>query len=137
MADSVLERKTFQKGEVIFREGSEGNSAYVVQAGEIEICKVVEDKSIVLGSVGAGGIFGEMALIDNKPRMASARGSMGGTVIVVTRAMFEQKLARTDPFIKALLKIFADNIRRMASTSGSKEEATEQETVWEAMPDSE
>lgn len=137
MAESILERKTYQKGEVIFREGSEGNCAYVVQAGEVEICKVVEDKTIVLGSVGAGGIFGEMALIDDNPRMASARGSIGGTVIIITRAMFEQKLAKADPFLKGLLKIFANNIRRMASASGSKEEAKEHSAEWENAPDPE
>jgi CRP/FNR family transcriptional regulator, cyclic AMP receptor protein len=137
MAESILERKSFQKGEVVFREGSEGNCAFVVQAGEIEICKVVEDKTVVLGSVGAGGIFGEMALIDDKPRMASARGAIGGTVIIITRAMFEQKLAKADPFLKGLLKIFANNIRRMASSSGPKEEAKDQEAEWENAPDPE
>ncbi len=127
MAESILERKTYQKGEMIFREGSEGNCAYVVQAGIIDICKVIDGKTVVLGTIGAGGIFGEMALIDDKPRMASARGREGGTVIIVTRAMFEQKLARADPFIKGLLKIFANNIRSMASGSGGKDKPAAEE----------
>ena len=80
MADEVLERKTCQAGERFFKEGDEGNRAYVVQAGEVEIIKSTgeEDKDIVLGTIGKGGIFGEMALIDDKPRMASARAGKGG-----------------------------------------------------------
>lgn len=113
MADEVLERKTCQAGERIFREGDEGNRAYVVQAGEVEIIKSSgDDEDIVLGTIGKGGIFGEMALIDDKPRMASARAAKGGaTVIIVSRMMFQQKMAKTDPLIRGLLNILSDNIR--------------------------
>ncbi|MBI2584595.1 MAG: cyclic nucleotide-binding domain-containing protein [Rhodospirillales bacterium] len=113
MANAVLQRQTLQAGDRIFKEGDEGNQAYVVQAGEVEIFKVVDGKEVVLGRVGQGGIFGEMALIDSKPRMASARASKGSTIIVVTRDMFEQKLNKTDPFIRGLLNILVENIRIM------------------------
>ncbi len=109
----VLQRQTLQAGDRIFKEGDEGNTAYVVQAGEIEIFKTVDDKEVVLGRVGQGAIFGEMALIDSKPRMAGARASKGSTVIVITRAMFEEKLHKADPFIRGLLNILVDNIRSM------------------------
>jgi len=114
MTRSVLQRTTLQAGDRVFKEGDEGNMAYVVQAGEIEIFKVVDGKEIVLGTIGQGGIFGEMALIDAKPRMASARASKGSTIIVVTRDMFEQKLNKTDPFVRGLLNILVNNIRNMS-----------------------
>lgn len=113
MAETVLQRQTLQAGDRIFKEGEEGNTAYVVQSGEVEIFKLIDGKEVVLGRVGQGGIFGEMALIDSKPRMASARASKGSTIIVVTRDMFEQKLNKTDPFIRGLLNILVDNIRTM------------------------
>ncbi len=79
MADEVLERKSCQAGERFFKEGDEGNRAYVVQAGEVEIIKSTgEDEDIVLATIGKGSIFGKMALIDDKPRMASARAAKGG-----------------------------------------------------------
>ena len=59
-------------------------------------------------------MFGEMALIDSKPRMAMARCSKGSTIIVVSRAMFEQKLAKSDPFIRGLLNILVNNIRELS-----------------------
>ena len=112
----ILERKTYQRGEVVFREGGEGNCAFVVQSGAVEIVKIIDGKTKILGSVGPGGIFGEMALIDDKPRMASARVAQGGTFVIISRMLFEQKMAKADPFIRGLLKIFANNIRSMAKS---------------------
>ncbi len=134
MADEVLERKTCQAGEKFFKEGDEGNRAYVVQAGEVEIIKSTgdEDKDIVLGTIGKGGIFGEMALIDDKPRMASARAGKGGaTVIIVSRMMFQQKMAKTDPFIRGLLNILSDNIRSLTKGDEKKVDTGPADPEWE------
>ena len=67
----VLDRKVFAEGEKIFREGDSGSRAYIIQRGCVEIIKDIDGEDIVVGSVGPGGIFGEMALIDNQPRMES------------------------------------------------------------------
>ena len=114
MKDNVLQRQTFQPGDRIFKEGDEGNMAYVVQAGEVEIYKEVDGVVTVLGTVGQGGIFGEMALIDSKPRMAAARARKGSTIIVVTRDTFDQKLSKADPFIRGLLNILVENVRNLS-----------------------
>ena len=113
MADTVLQRQTYQAGDRIFKQGDEGNIAYVVQSGEVEIFKTVDDVETVLGTVGKGGIFGEMALIDSKPRMAGARAKKGSTIVIISRDMFEQKLSKADPFIKGLLNILVENIRTL------------------------
>jgi hypothetical protein len=55
-----------------------------------------------------------MALIDSKPRMAMARCSKGLTIIIVSRAMFEEKLSKSDPFIRGLLNILVNNIRELS-----------------------
>ena len=114
MSDTVLQRETYQAGDRIFKQGDDGNIAYVVQSGEVEIFKTVDDVETVLGTVGEGGIFGEMALIDSKPRMAGARAKKGSTVVLVSRAMFEEKLNKADPFIKGLLNIFVQHIRNLS-----------------------
>jgi len=115
MASQVLQRQSYKPGDKIFKEGDEGNLAYVVQDGEVEIVKIIDGHETVLGSVGKGGIFGEMALIDSKPRMAAARASRGTTIICVTRQMFEEKLRKSDPFIRGLLNILAENIRSIST----------------------
>lgn len=79
---NILQRQTLRAGDRIFKEGDEGNMAYVVQSGEVEIFKIIDGGETVLGKVGQGGIFGEMALIDCKPRMAGARVSKGSAILV-------------------------------------------------------
>ncbi|MBE0533950.1 MAG: Crp/Fnr family transcriptional regulator [Rhodospirillales bacterium] len=112
--DRVLERKVFQAGEIIFKEGDEGLRAYVVQAGGVEIFKIKDGKRVVLGIVGPGGIFGEMALIDDVPRMACAAAVDVTTVILISRQMLEEKLSKADPFLRGLINVFASNLRLIA-----------------------
>ncbi len=115
MDPTILQRQRYGPGDQIFKEGDEGRLAYVVEEGEVEVFKTIDDQEQVLGTVGKDGIFGEMALIDNKPRMAAARASTSSTIICVTRQMFDEKVNQADPFIRGLLKILADNNRDMTS----------------------
>ena len=115
MDQLILQRQKYGAGDHIFKEGDEGRLAYVVEDGEVEIFTIIDDHEQVLGTVGKDGIFGEMALIDNQPRMANARATKTTTIICVTRQMFDEKLNRADPFIRGLLKILADNNRDITS----------------------
>ena len=112
MSGQVLERKMYQAGERIFKEGDEGLFAYLVQSGSVEIYKEATEET--LSTIGPGGIFGEMALIDGKPRAASARADGGCTVVVINRANFMQRMKKSDPFVQGLLKILAETVRRNA-----------------------
>jgi len=108
-----IERKVYYAGDRIFKEGEPGDRAYIVERGMVEIYKMMDGKEVVLGTVNKGGIFGEMALIDNAPRMAAARSVQQTTLVVITRDTFESKLAKADPFMRGLINIFVKNIRRM------------------------
>ena len=114
----VLDRKTYAEGTPIFRQGDPGNAAYVVQSGEIEIWVADDGERRVLGTVKAGGIFGEMALIDNAPRMASATAVKSSVCIVIPDRMFQEKMNQADTFIVALLRIFCGNNRSMQAAAG-------------------
>ena len=113
----VLDRRVFAIEEVIFKEGEIGRRcAYLVENGRVEISKKMDDGNFrVLGYITAGGIFGEMALVDNKPRMAMAKAVDATSVIIISEAMLEAKLKKADPFIRGLLNVFVRNIRDMAS----------------------
>jgi CRP-like cAMP-binding protein len=114
--DRILDRKVLHAGSFLFREGDDGDRAYLVQEGVIEIARRRSDGTEhILGEISRGGIFGEMALVDDKPRMASARALTAVTLLVVTRDQFKEKLDNADPFIRALLKIFVRNIRQISS----------------------
>jgi CRP/FNR family transcriptional regulator, cyclic AMP receptor protein len=105
----VLERKVFFAGQKIFNEGDTGDRAYLIQSGEVEIIK----NGVTLATLAKGELFGEMALIDDQPRMASAKALNDTTVVIVSRETFREKLAKCDPFIRGLLNIFVRNIRRL------------------------
>lgn len=115
MTAPVLERKTFHEGEIVFKEGDKGDKAYVVQSGAVQIFKTKGDEEVVLGVIEKGAIFGEMALVDDEPRMATARAIAPATVIVVSRGVFQSKLTKADPFIRGLLGIMVQNIRSLTN----------------------
>lgn len=117
-----METREINDGQYVFREHETANQAFIVTAGSIEIVKSKGGKDVRLGVAGVGGIFGEMALFDNQPRMASAR-AVGGKaeIMVVSRKMLDRKLAAVDPFTRALIDILADHIRSLASALSKAE----------------
>ena len=108
----IIERRSFKNGETVFREGELGSTAFLVQSGNVEISCMVDGKLKVLGIIGTNGIFGEMALIDEKPRMATAKVKGGAIIMTITKMMYESKLKSTDPFIRALLRILVETVRQ-------------------------
>ncbi len=109
--------KTIHDGGFVFREHESAQQAFIVKSGTVEIFKsFAEDgfppREVILGSLSEGAMFGEMALIDDQPRMASAR-AIGGPVVVyvISREQFNAKLKDTNLFIGKLLHILAGNVR--------------------------
>ena len=114
---SDLEHRSFKENQHIFRERETGDHAFIVDKGTVEITRQVGgDEIVLLGTVHKGGMFGEMSLIDNNPRMASARAVDGPVeVTVITREIFGQRLTALDPFSKALINILSSHVRSIAS----------------------
>ncbi|OAN42948.1 cAMP-binding protein [Paramagnetospirillum marisnigri] len=108
---NFLDRRVIAPGGIIFREGDQGDQAFIVQSGTVELCKFDQP----FAEVGPNAIFGEMALIDGAPRMATARAKTETTLIVVPRGLLDKKLKGVDPFVTRLLSILVQNVRSMAS----------------------
>ena len=109
----VNPRKIFAPGAVVFREGEAGDCAFIVESGRIDIVKQDGKDQRRLGSVEPGGIFGEMALVDDQPRMATALAATKTSLVLVSAATFRTKIDAVDPFIGALLRIFNSNVRQL------------------------
>ena len=116
-----FDRKQFLAGEIILEEGTYGTRAYLVETGTVEISRGRGDKRQVLGRVGPGGIFGELALIDGKGRSADAKAVAETVCLVIPQDVFKEKLDKTDPFIRALIRIMCRNIRNMTDKLVAKE----------------
>ena len=108
---SILDRHTFLPGDVIFREGEMGDCAFIINQGLVEITKKSGRRSVVLDRVGVQGIFGEMAMIDAKPRSATATALEPTQCLVIKNKVLRQKIDKADPFLRALLRIMVRNLR--------------------------
>lgn len=108
MAKEILPREAYSLGSNIFKLGDPPRFAYLLAAGAVEI--VLEDGTVV-GTLEAGAIFGEMALIDESPRSATARVKEPATCVLITRQEFERRLEKSDPFVRSMLKLLSQRLR--------------------------
>jgi len=99
------------RGAVLFTEGSVGALAYVVQEGRVAVS--IQGK--VVQRVGPGGIFGEMALVDQSTRAAGATAETDCTLISINRTVFVNLVKANPEFGAALLGAVAERVRFIAS----------------------
>jgi CRP/FNR family cyclic AMP-dependent transcriptional regulator len=114
VSDNLLDRfaRDYEAGAVLFREGDAGDVMYVVQSGEVEIRRVVGDVERVLAVLPAGEFFGEMALINDRPRSATAVVKRAARLLVIEPRTFEAMLrGRTEIAIR-LIKTLSGRLER-------------------------
>ena len=73
VVNGMLHERRYLKGEIIFDEGEEGQTVYMVIAGRVLICRQGEPETGRIVEIEAGVVFGELALLDDAPRAAQAR----------------------------------------------------------------
>lgn len=109
----VHERVSFSAGKEVFIQGDRGNCAFLIQSGSVKIYMEDEDRRrIDLAEIGPGEIFGEMSLIFDGPRNATAEVVKEASLIVITRQLLQDKLKRSDPTIRALLPMLVERIKK-------------------------
>jgi CRP/FNR family transcriptional regulator, cyclic AMP receptor protein len=101
--------QVFPPGATIFAEGSPGDVLYVVLEGEVELRVHGE----MLEVVGPGEILGEMALIDSKPRSATAVARTECRMAVVDERRFLFMVSETPFFALHVMRVLAERLRRM------------------------
>ncbi len=112
-------RRDYKAKQFIFRERETGDQAFIIMDGKVEILKTTEQGLEPIAVLEKGAMFGEMALIDNEPRMATARVTDDGaaTLLIVSHEIFQKKLSGLDPFTRGLIKILADNVRDLSKVA--------------------
>jgi CRP/FNR family transcriptional regulator, cyclic AMP receptor protein len=99
----------FAADDVIFSEGDKGDVMYVVRSGEVAIAH----QGHVMETLGGGGIFGEMALIDGSPRSATVRAKTDCEVVSITEKTFLFLVHETPYFAIAVMRMLARRLRHM------------------------
>ena len=85
--------KSYAPGEIIFQEGDPGKGLFVVLEGAVEILRETKEGERLIASFGPSAAFGELALIDDLPRSATARVSMPSRLLILYRSHFETLVA--------------------------------------------
>lgn len=95
---------------MIFCECQPGAELYIIQKGQVKITKIVDNNEVLLAVLKAGDMFGEMALLENKPRSASAIAMEGTQLLAVNRQNFNQMVSTQPQLIARLTTTLADRI---------------------------
>ena len=109
--------ETFQDGQVIFKEGDNGDWIYVVDEGEVELSKLTDGQKVLIEILKAGDIFGEMAYIDKTPRSATATAKGKTVVGILDREFFDKEFNKLSKDFQQMLKTVAFRLRKTTEMS--------------------
>ncbi|MBL8670943.1 MAG: protein kinase [Alphaproteobacteria bacterium] len=109
----AVEKRTYYDKDMIFEEGTHGREAFFVVEGLVDIVKQVEGQKVTIACLGPGEVFGEMALLDNTFRMASAQARGVATLAVIEGQILRDRVGRADPIVRALLGRTVSNLRQL------------------------
>jgi CRP-like cAMP-binding protein len=108
--------QTFGPGEVVFRQGDEGDRLYILKSGVLEILASPGDgaEPAPVAYLGPGDVVGELALLTGSPRTATARAPEKAELFTLARSVFEDLMATLPAFARDLCLVLA---KRLESTT--------------------
>ena len=105
----------YEDGEVIFTEGSYGDNMYVIHSGRVEISQMINNKKEVLAIVGKDSFFGEMALLSNTPRTATATAIERTTLLPFDEEAMMKRIESNPVFALHLITSLCDRLMNTTS----------------------
>jgi EAL domain-containing protein (putative c-di-GMP-specific phosphodiesterase class I) len=101
----------FKKGESIFKQNDAGDCAYLIDKGRVQIQITKNNEEVPLSMIGESEIFGEMALLDNLNRSASAIAAEDCTLIIVTKDQLLDRVHSSDIIVRLLMQLLLKRLR--------------------------
>jgi CRP-like cAMP-binding protein len=102
--------RTYAKESAVFVEGESGEELYIIQSGSIKITKIVNDNEVILAILKPGDIFGEMSILESKPRSATAIAHETATLMTVLRKNFDTMSVTQPQIISKLTQLLSNRI---------------------------
>jgi len=102
--------KVLKEGEVLFREGDPGDAMYLIKSGKIKIIKGGGDVEKALAYLKEGDFFGEMAIIDESPRSATAIAVEDSRLVIIDREAFRNQVKKS-PLVEYILETLTRRLR--------------------------
>jgi CRP-like cAMP-binding protein len=110
--DLLKHAQSFSAGTVLFEEGDEGQVMYVIQSGTVKITRKVGTKEALLAMIPAGEFFGEMSIINDKPRSATATVVEDSRLLVIDGRTFEAMIRGNSEIAVRMIKRLAGRLDR-------------------------
>ena len=125
-------RRSFTAGTVIFQEGEEGDNAFIIESGEVEITFQRQGRRVRMATLSAGDSFVEMALIDERDRSATATALTEINVVVVQRGQIQSVLRDADMTLRLLLEVLLGRFRSMQGRLDFQSDAADGDSMLRA-----
>ena len=106
-----MTRKHFAEGEVLFKEGDPSGHVFRLVSGAVEIFRELDGERILLGTVGAGQFIGEMGVVENRPRSATAQAASAVEVEIFTPTEFLDQIAGSPQTARELIHRLSQRLR--------------------------
>ena len=113
---SSFDTVKYNEGDIIIKEGTPGDRAFVINKGHVEVKKLALDgNQVVIARLGPGQIFGEMCLFDNSPRSASVLALSNVELSIIEKEQFLHYLKDTPPQIKVIVELLLKRLRQTSN----------------------
>ncbi len=103
--------KSVPRGTVLFRDGEKGDQMYIIQSGKVRIYKQIGDVEKTLATLGTGEFFGEMSILNNEPRSASAEVVEESHLLVIDPRTFEAMIKSNAEISIRIMKKLTQRLR--------------------------
>ncbi|MFW5684062.1 MAG: Crp/Fnr family transcriptional regulator [Spirochaetota bacterium] len=108
--DENVFTRSYPKDTMVFSENMPGKEMYIIQKGAVKITKIVNDSEVLLAVLRQGDMFGEMSLIESKPRSASAIAYEDAVLLAVNKENFARMVQSQPQIIARLTTTLAERI---------------------------
>jgi CRP-like cAMP-binding protein len=102
--------RSYPQNTMIFSESEPGAELFIIQKGSVKITKIINDNEVLLALLKAGDMFGEMALLEDKPRTASAIAHEDAVLLAVNKANFRRMVSTQPQMITRLTQILSERL---------------------------
>jgi CRP-like cAMP-binding protein len=102
--------RSYTLNQMIFSENEPGHDLFILQKGKVKITKIINGNDVILNIMKPGDIFGEMALLDNKPRSASAIANESVELMVINKSNFESMVQTQPQLMSKIVTVLSERV---------------------------
>lgn len=112
----LITEQPYEPGDIVFNEGDLGDAMYIIHSGRVAVVRGDLISPVVIGYAGVGEIIGEMALLEDEPRLASVIALEALRLLKISRADFQQMLVTHPTLGMGILRALSTRLRSIDQT---------------------